>query len=113
MARTRKYKTLKGLMKALNMKQFSALDMRRECWFFSDTRQSHPVILSEDAQNEFWKGIAQVVWERNWKANINNLRFCKTFGLMSRLIYDGKRCFYCAGQDYPSEIRVIQRTSRK
>ena len=73
--------------------------------------QTHPFQLSAEAEEEFWLGIAQVVWERNYRANIDCLKYCRPFDLMSRLWYNGRYFVYCAGQDYLSEIRAIQRAS--
>lgn len=113
MARTRKFKTLAGLMKAADLRYLTATQMRNKRLFFPKTRQYQPFKLSDEAENVFWLGIAKVVWERNFRANANNLRYCRRFSLMDRLWYDGNSYVYCAGQDYPSEIRTIQRASRQ
>lgn len=121
MARTRKYKTLKGLLRALGDPDRKSpwhpyIDvelMRKKKAYFPRTREYHKFILSEAAEDEFWLGIAKVVWSRNAKANMYNLRDCRYFGLMRRLWWNGNRYEYCAGQDYPSEIRTIQRASRQ
>ena len=79
--KTKKYKTLKGLMKALDNHVFTLRDMNRgEAWFPNDPK--------------------------DWQ--ISRLAYA-TFGLTDRLWWNGNRFEYCAGQDYPSEIRFIQR----
>lgn len=105
--KTKKYKTLKGLMKATGKREWTALDMARgEAWFNSENktcRFSLPVEVVE----AFWEGLAKVVWRHPSERQIRLIRYY-TDGIMRRLWWNGRYYEYCAGQDYPGEIRFIQ-----
>lgn len=112
--RTRCYKTLEGLRKQLHSGYITAEDMRNKRAWFNDGWH-YNFRISAEAEDEFWQGIAKVVWNRPSSHNVNSLRDLK-IGLMSRLMYDGgkyRAYSYCAGQDYPGEIRTIQYYARK
>lgn len=112
--RTRRYKTLEGLRKQLRSGFITAEEMREKRACFKDYSY-HNFSISAEAEDEFWQGIAKVVWNRPSSHNVNSLRDLK-IGLMSRLMYDGgkyREYSYCAGQDYPGEIRTIQYYARK
>lgn len=105
--KTKRYKTLKGLMKALNTSQLSVLDMNRgQAWFRSEEKTCK-FELPEKVREEFYMGCAKVVWRnpKDWQAQ--RLQHYNA-GIMGRLWFNGKRYEYCAGQDYPGEIRFIQ-----
>lgn len=110
--RTRHYKTLKGLLNQLYYGNY--LDAEtvkcgranfKNCSFCNFT-------LSEEAENEFWLGVAKVVWRNPSERQVRNLRYVDTWALR-RLMYDKHGFSYCAGQDYPNEIRTIQRQANK
>lgn len=106
--KTKKYKTLKGLMKALDNHVFTLRDMNRgEAWFPNE-RKTCRFELPEEVKRAFYEGIAKVIWARPKDWQISRLAYA-TFGLTDRLWWNGNRFEYCAGQDYPSEIRFIQR----
>lgn len=105
--KTKRYKTLKGLMKALNTHQLSVLDMNRgQAWFPSEEKTCK-FELPEDVLHEFYSGCAKVVWRNPKDWQIQRLRHYNA-GIMRRLWFNGERYEYCAGQDYPGEIRFIQ-----
>lgn len=61
----------------------------------------------EDVLHEFYSGCAKVVWRNPKDWQIQRLRHYNA-GIMRRLWFNGERYEYCAGQDYPGEIRFIQ-----
>lgn len=64
--------------------------------------------------------FADVVYGRVTKTQLDRVRYYsgRCYGILDRLIiqkksYDkGVRCNYCAGQDYPAEIKTIQKILR-
>ena len=64
--------------------------------------------LSEEAENEYVRGITGVIWSKVNDERIYRIRHAKSMGILRRLWFDGKRFEYCAGQDYTGEIRYIQ-----
>lgn len=108
---TKHYKTLNGLLKAIGTNYIDVHTFSRGYAYFRSTYQSHKFVLSDEANDEYWSGIAHVIWRKPSDAQISNLeRVARRnyMGLFERLWYDGRRFVYCAGQDYPSEIRCIQ-----
>ena len=107
--KTFKYKTLKGFMRANDIRQFSLLDYLHGT-VFSNSHGWIKFSLSRDAQTEFLEGIAGVVWSKPTEERVNRLRYAPEMGILRRLwLNEAGRYTYCAGQDYPSEIRYIQR----
>ena len=105
--KTKKYKTLKGLMKATNHRTWSARDMARgEAWFPSENKTCAFELPSE-VVDAFWEGLAKVVWKHPTARQIRMIRYYQA-GIMDRLWWNGRYYEYCAGQDYPGEIRFIQ-----
>lgn len=112
--RKRRYKTLEGLRKQLHSGYITAEEMRNKRAYFKDGWHRN-FSISAEAEDAFWNGVAHVVWNRPSSHNVNSLRDLN-IGLMSRLMYDGgkyREYSYCAGQDYPGEIRTIQYYARK
>lgn len=105
--KTKKYKTLKGLMKALNKHVLTLRDMNRGAAWFPNERKTCRFELPDEVKRGFYEGIAKVIWTRPKAWQISRLADI-TFGLTERLWWNGNRFEYCAGQDYPSEIRFIQ-----
>lgn len=111
--KTKKYKTLKGLMKALRTRQWTVLDMNRgEAWFPSEGKTCKfelPATVVED----FYLGCAKKIWVRPKSWQVGCLKYV-TQGIFRRLWYDEDGSYtYCAGQDYPSEIRCMQNIINK
>lgn len=107
--RTFKYKTLRGLLSQ------SATDFT-----FSDfvsrrfVHKKHGWVafqLSDEAKDEAAKKWASVVYERAGEQRVAKIRWYlgKNWGIFRRLAMTRNgRAYYCAGQDYPSEIKTIQ-----
>lgn len=106
--RTYHYKTLKGLMRANDIRQFTLADFRRG-QLYSTRHGWFNFKLSEQAEDEFVQGITGVIWSKVTDERIYKVRHAREMGILRRLWFDGKRYEYCAGQDYTGEIRFIQR----
>lgn len=105
--RTIHYKTLKGFMRANGIRQFTLEDFRsgriyrsRKGWI--------KFTLSEEATNEYVRGITGVIWSKVNDERMYRVRHAKSMGILRMLWFDGKRFVYGAGQDYTGEIRYIQ-----
>lgn len=106
--RTYHYKTLKGLMRANNIRQFTLADFRRHI-VWKPGVGSIRFTLPEEVMDEFARGIAGVIWSKVTEDRVYRVMYAKDMGILRRLWFDGKRYEYCAGQDYTGEIRFIQR----
>ena len=105
--RTIHYKTLKGFMRANDIRQFTLVDfISRQC--FNPRHGWVKFKLSESAANEYIRGITGVIWAKVTDERMYRVRHAKSMGILRRLWFDGKRYEYCAGQDYRGEIRYIQ-----
>lgn len=109
----RYYKTVRGLMRANGLNQFSLylLAKGRLCgangWI--------NFRLAPEAQAEFYRGIAGVVWNKVTPERERRVKECDAVKYPTstqRLIYSESRggFEYNAGQDEAAEIRRIQRT---
>lgn len=105
--KTKRYKTLKGLMKALDNFQFSVLDMNRGQAYFRDEEHTCKFALPEQVMQEFYAGCAAKIYRHPQQWQINALRKVED-GIFRRLWFDGERYVYCTGQDWPSERRCMQ-----
>lgn len=105
--RTIHYKTLKGFMRANDIRQFTLEDFRSgHC--FNPRHGWIKFKLSEEAENEYIRGITGVIWAKVTDERMYRVRHAKSMGILRRLWFNGKRYEYCAGQDYRGEIRFIQ-----
>ena len=105
--RTNHYKTLKGFMRANDIRQFTLADfISGQC--FNPRHGWVKFQLSESAVNEYVRGITGVIWAKITDERMYRVRHAKSMGILRRLWFDGKRYEYCAGQDYTGEIRFIQ-----
>lgn len=104
--RPRPYKTLKGLTAQLLYNHLTAEGMANKRAYFKDGWW-YDFKISQEAEDEFWNGMAHVVWRRPSERQIRNLRYAKSW-MLQRLMFSDGRYSYCAGQDYPAEIRTIQ-----
>lgn len=110
----RHYKTLEGLMRACGIKEINLNQMR-------ESRIYHPKFgwidftLDDDVRDNFYRGIAEVVWSRVTDERLELVKYADYKYILNRLTYNRvyKRFGYCAGQDYPGEIRFIQNFLRK
>jgi hypothetical protein len=107
-SRKTKYKTLKGLLNAIGYPDYisgEAMANKRarfaDGWWYNFR-------VTDEVENEFWSGMAHVVWKNPSKFQIRNLRYAKSW-MLQRMMWKKHGFSYCAGQDYPSEIRTIQR----
>lgn len=112
--KTYKYKTLKGLLRQLGGRYFTFYDLHSGR-FYHKTRGWVRYELSDDGREEAARKFAGVLWS---KVNDGRVSQCKNYygkmcGILERLwIEKSGRATYCAGQDYPSEIRTIQHLVR-
>lgn len=108
--KTFKYKTLKGLLSQVGGRYFTFYDFHSGRFY----HKKHGWVqykLSDEAKEEAARKFAGVVWSK-----VNDDRVCqcrhyygKMCGILERLwITKRGLAKYCAGQDYPSEIRTIQ-----
>ena len=74
--------------------------------------------LSTDDVRDFMKGVCDALNMRDWANILDNVHRCRIeqYGILRRLVAtecDGKtRYTYCAGQDYPSEARLVRKILR-
>lgn len=96
-------------MRALDERVFTASDMSRGQAYFPKLQKTCKFQLPDSVEEWFWNGLAEVVWRKPTPTQVYKLRFYNG-ALTSRLWYnlESRRFEYCAGQDYPSEIRFIQ-----
>lgn len=112
--RTIKYKTLKGLLRQLGSRYYTFYDLHSGR-FYHKTKGWVRYNLSEEGREQAARKFAGVVWS---KVNADRIDQCKNYhgkmcGILERLwIYKDGRATYCAGQDYPSEIRTLQHLMR-
>lgn len=107
--RTFKYKTLGGILKQ------SATDFTFDNFLSGRfTHKTHGWVsfkLSDEARDEAARKWADVLYARAGEqrtAKVRNYRG-RNYGIFRRLAMTRKgKAYYCAGQDYPSEIRLIQ-----
>lgn len=95
-------------MRANGIRQFTLRDFRSGR-LYSTRHGWINFKLSEQAKGEFVQGIAGVIWSKVTDERIRKVRHAREMGILRRLWFDGERYEYCAGQDYTSEIRFIQR----
>lgn len=107
--KTRKYKTLNGLLRQARGEEISYYDL--QCGYFTD-KNFHYVkfVLSDDAKREACRKMAKVVWQCGDKTEKLLYYGGRNYGIFRRLTIRKKYgASYCAGQDYPGEIRTIQK----
>jgi hypothetical protein len=112
--KTRHYKTLEGMMRACGIREIN-LNQMREGRIHHKTLGWINFTLDEDVKEDFYRGIAGVLWSRVTDERIEFVRYSDYKYILNRLAYNGqyKRYEYSAGQDYPGEIRFIQNLLRK
>lgn len=110
--RLKTYKTLKGLCSQLKRTEIDGDTMANKRGYFKDGWH-YNFRISEEAENEFWTGLAHIVWKSPTDAQIRNLRKVD-YWMLNRLTWHPRYGFsYCSGQDYPSEIRMIRKCANK
>lgn len=116
----RTYKTIEGLLSqcayhAMNYNEFVSRQFYHE-----KSRDWCKFDLPEEEIERAVRLFADVVYGRVTKTQLDRVRYYsgRSYGILDRLIiqkksYDkGVRCNYCAGQDYPAEIKTIQKILR-
>ncbi len=114
--RTKKFKTLSGLCRALYGNELTYSEFISGRAVMKNAKgyaQWCAFELSDKARREYAEGIAKVLWSRPDEDKIKAvLRYYGADkGIFRRLWYSKryKRYEYCAGQDYTGEIRFIRR----
>lgn len=112
--KTFKYKTLKGLLRANHFSQFTFQEFISGR-FCHKTHGLCRYVLSDEARDEAARKFAGVLYSRPDEEKVSLVRRYggREYGILRRLFInrDG-RAEYCAGQDYPGEIRTIQHIMR-
>lgn len=94
-------------MRSNDIRQFHLEDFRRG-QIHSSRKGWINFKLSEEAENEYVRGITGVIWSKVNDERMYRVRHAKSMGILRRMWYDGKQFVYCAGQSYTGEIRFIQ-----
>lgn len=108
--KTYKYNTLRGLLRQtddLNLYGVLSgrLNLRGRGWC--------RIRFSDSLRAELFAKWAGVIYSRP-NDNARNMQYLEPCGILRRLTIDRTgRASYCAGQDYPGEIRYIQGLIRK
>ena len=115
--KTINYKTLRGLVKQSIYDSISFNDFKRG-QFYHKTHGRVKFRLPEEEKDKAYEMFASAVYS-NGKANAYKLWQYggRSYGILERLTIIcksyGFRGDYCAGQDYTSEIRTIQKIIRE
>jgi hypothetical protein len=111
--RTKKYKTLKGLI-SQNGGQFSFNDFHANRMFHKDLGWI-TFRLPDSEKDKGYKLLAGTIYS-NAEKMYTRLKFYRgrDYGIFRRIFFEknGERATYCAGQDYDSEVRFIQKLLR-
>lgn len=100
------YKTLDGLTRQIQWNTLTGEHMANMRATFANGWH-YNFKVTQELEDQFWNGIAHVIWRRPSERQTSLLRHAKSW-MLQRMMYSGGRFSYCAGQDYPSEIRTIQ-----
>lgn len=109
--KTRHYKTLSGLFRALSYPCFTLEEFLRGRAFM---KQGHcNFTLSDELRAKVLDMFASAIWERGHKKKAWKLEWAKPCGILGRVMINKSQngvyyAKYCAGQSYPDEIRFIQ-----
>jgi len=116
--RTRTYKTIRGLMRQMSYCQLSVDDVLSGS-FVNKKGCYQNFRLTDEALREFTDGICGALGMRDKDDVFENIKWSrvKNCGIMRRigvdLLRSGKlRYEYTAGQDYPSETRLVRKLLR-
>lgn len=115
--KTRNYKTLRGMIKQTFCNQINFSEFKSG-QFYHKTLGWVKFRLPEGEISKAYEMFASAVYS-NAKANAYKLRqyHGRDYGILQRLTIIcksyGFKGDYCAGQDYPSEIRTIQKIIRE
>lgn len=104
--RTRKYKTLKGLLSQTNQLNFNDFHANR---FIHKKHGWMMFSLPDEEKDKGYTMLASAIYH-NGASKISRMKRYsgKAFGILNRIFFERGGATYCAGQDYPAEIRTIQ-----
>lgn len=110
----KKFSCLEDLLEALSNDSISAEMMSEKMAAFNDGKlcEYSDFELPSSSEDHFWKELAKIIWNKPSEQNISDLRNSNGWWL-KRLTWNGDRYEYTAGQDYPYEIRMIQKLVKK
>lgn len=118
--KTRKYKTLKGLLNQCYCHELNFNDFTSRAFYHDKSCRWCKFSLPDEEIKLAVRLFANVVYGRVTINQLNNIKYYKgsRFGILQRLTIQKKsydkeiRGTYCAGQDYPAEIKTIQKILR-
>ena len=108
--KTYKYRTLRGMLSQTDDLSLYGIVSGR---LYLRGRGWCNVRISDALRSELFAKWAGVIYSRP-NDNARNIQYLQPCGILRRLTIDRTgRASYCAGQDYPGEIRYIQGLIRK
>lgn len=119
MSTIRKYKTLRGLFQNLGLRNFTLEEFISRRVYDNVRHEWITVQLSDDLSDEIAVLLASALVSKRYVDKYATLihNADTTYGIYRRLwvtkTQNGFRADYCAGQDYPAEIRYIQHLLRR
>lgn len=119
MSTTRKYTTLRGLFQNLGLRNLTLASFISKRAYDNVRHEWVVLQLSDDLADEIAVLLASVLVSKRYVDKYATLihNAYTTYGIYSRLwitrTKNGFRAEYCAGQDYPAEIRCIQSLLRR
>ena len=115
--RTRKYKTLVGLLRAADVRQFTMDNFLSGRFYRSNSFYACRFELTDNALRELSDGFCQALGcqKRKYDEVFHNMKYgrIKRCGILSRLwveLRDNKPSFtFCVGQDGDTEYPIVKR----
>lgn len=115
--KTKKYKTLVGLLRAANVQQFTMNNFLSGRFYNFKRNETCRFELTDDALRELSDGFCSALGcqKRKYDTVFYNMKFhrIRDYGILSRLwveLRDGKPDFtYCVGQDGDYEYPLVRR----
>ena len=110
----RNYKTLKGLLSQTLYGQINFNDFHNGRFYHKKNGFTF-FTLADDAKEQCYELMASAIWERNSASRVGLMKNYTGYphgvlkGISVKLGKNGFRASYCAGQEYTSEIRCVQR----
>lgn len=118
MRKARIYKTLNGLMRGAQSDSISLYEMLDGRFY----RNWQKFEVTDELRDHLLNLFASAIWSKP-KTHTWKLERIENCGILRRVMINKRRdrktgkiyyyASYCAGQDYPSEIRFIQRLANK
>lgn len=111
--KTVKYKTLRGLLRQMSGNQFTLNNFFEERFHHKTKGWVRFYFDNDDAEWDACRLFAEAIWSRVDNGRVAQIRdyWGDIHGIFRRVWIDRRsgESTYCAGQDYVSEIRTIQR----